>query len=234
MRSTRLRRSAALLGPALMIALAGCASFTEGRLPERDLAAIEREGKLPAITYQFAQGSTVGTLETLDSAATSPAIVVPNTILQSRVEPIFRRVFVEAVATTEPGEWHVDMYYRETPRHQGVTMTLVFFFVCSLGIVPAYAQDELYLEAKLRHGGETVRQWVFEEDVSTWMHWFVLPWAFTNDPMERKTELVDNMVLNLVHELRGALPADAAVPAETGGAPPQARAAASPASTQLR
>ena len=38
------------------------------------------------------------------------------------------------------------------------------------------------------------------------MHWFVLPWAYARDPMERKSALIDNMLLNLLHDLRGELP----------------------------
>ncbi|MCY2959376.1 MAG: hypothetical protein NTY35_04360 [Planctomycetota bacterium] len=45
-----------------------------------------------------------------------------------------------------------------------------------------------------------------EESITTLLHWFVLPWSFSYDPMERKSALIDNMVLNLVHDLRGDLP----------------------------
>ena len=72
--------------------------------------------------------------------------------------------------------------------------------------MPAYSETDLYLEAKLKHEGATVKQYIYEESVSTWLHWFVLPWSFSDDPMERKSELIDNMVLNLIHDLAGDLP----------------------------
>lgn len=194
----------------LLLALAGCASFSHGRLPARSLDDLERGGKLIAITYQFSENSAAGSLEAVDRANLSGAAT--PTILQSRVEPIFRRVFIEARLGREPGEWHVDMYYRETARNPAVSITLGLFFLGSLGLLPAYAEDDLYLEAKLLHAGVAVKQYVFEERVATWMHWFVLPWAFSNDPIERKAQLVDNMILNLLHELKRNLPAPAPAP----------------------
>jgi hypothetical protein len=98
------------------------------------------------------------------------------------------------------------MYYRETERNPAISYTLALFCIVSLGIVPAYMQTDLYLEAKLMHHGQTVKQYVYEESVSSWIHWFVLPWSFTNDPIERKSEIIDNMVLNLVHDVASEVP----------------------------
>jgi len=186
----------ALLG----IACSGCASFSKGHLPERSLADYDGGRVLAAITYDLT-GSTSFSLDDAMLAASSGP-----TVLKARVEPIFRRVFSEAEQQKTPGEWHVDMYYRETERNPAVTYTLVFFFIVSLGIVPAHAETDLYLEAKLKHDGATVKQYVYEESLSTWVHWFMLPWSFSHDPLERKAELIDNMVLNLVHDLASALP----------------------------
>jgi hypothetical protein len=187
-----------------LFACVGCASFSNPTLPLRSLDDLEREGKLSAITYEFSEGNSLGNIAAL-SQASAPAPVVAS-VLQARVEPIFRRVFAEATRQQQAGEWHVDMYYRETARNPALTMTLAFFFIGSLGIVPAYGRDDLYLEAKLKHNGATVRQYVYSESVATWMHWFVLPWAYARDPLERKSALIDNMLLNLLHDLRGELP----------------------------
>jgi hypothetical protein len=188
----------------VLLACTACASFTEGKLPKRSLADLESEGKLTAITYQLSGSETLSAVQAANQASMAPA-VVPN-VVQSRVEPIFRRVFSESTRQNEPGEWHLDMYYRETSRNTAITFTLATFFVVSLGLFPAYAQDDLYLEVKLRHRGETVKQYIFEESVSTWVHWFVLPWAFSHDPTERKTAILDNMLLNLIYELKNELP----------------------------
>jgi hypothetical protein len=182
---------------------AGCASFSKSKLPTRTLAEFENEGRLIGITYDFAD---VGGFGAASLPAMSTAPTTPSYMFQSRVQPIFRRAFAEATWQKAPGEWHLDIYYRETARNPAVTYTLVLFFIASLGFLPAYSEDDLYLEVKLRHNGETVKQYIYEESVATWMHWFVLPWAFSDDPMETKTAILENMILNLLHELRTELP----------------------------
>jgi hypothetical protein len=186
------------------LACAACASFTDPHLPQRSLADLESGGKLAAITYQFAEWNVVSSDESLVVATAAPVLV--PTVVQSRIEPILRRAFVESKRGKEQGEWHLDMYYRETERNPAVTYTLALFFIVSLGIVPAYTETDLYLEARLLHHGEAVRQYVYEERVSAWIHWFMLPWSFTNDPIERKAAIIDNMVLNLVHDAASVIP----------------------------
>jgi len=196
------RTASAFLAAAL--ACAGCASFSDARLPQRSLADLEAGGRPAAITYQFAEWNVVSSDESLVAATAAPA-VMPS-VVQSRIEPILRRAFVDSTRGKERGEWHLDMYYRETERHPAVTYTLALFFVASLGLVPAYTETDLYLEAKLMHDGQTVRQYVYEETVSSWIHWFMLPWSFTHDPIERKLEILDNMILNLVHDVAADVP----------------------------
>jgi len=188
----------------LLLACTGCASFSESRLPHRSLAELEAGGKLAELSYQFAEWN-VTTADEAFVVATATPVLVPS-VVQSRVEPILRRAFVATTRGKEQGEWHLDMYYRETERNPAVTYTLALFFIVSLGIVPAYGETELYLEARLLHHGQPVQQYVYEETVSTWVHWFMLPWSFSDDPIERKAEILDNMVLNLVHDVSAVMP----------------------------
>jgi hypothetical protein len=197
-----LRTGSACLATAL--AGAACASFTDARLPERSLAEFESAGGLASITYQFVEWNVASSDESLVITTAAP-VMVPS-VVQSRIEPILRRAFVDSRRGKEQGEWHLDMYYRETERNPAVSYTLALFFVVSLGLVPAYTETDLYLEAKLMHHGRTVRQYVYEESVSSWIHWFMLPWSFTNDPIERKAAIIDNMVLNLVHDVASEVP----------------------------
>jgi hypothetical protein len=198
----RSRTAGACLAAAL--ACAGCASFSDPRLPERSLAELESGGRLAAITYQFAEWNVVSADESVVIATAAPTLV--PSVVQARIEPILRRAFVDSARGKEQGEWHLDMYYRETERNPAISYTLALFFIVSLGIVPAYTQTDLYLEAKLLHHGQSVQQYVYEETVSSWIHWFMLPWSFTNDPIERKSEVIDNMVLNLVHDVASEIP----------------------------
>ncbi|MBK7877011.1 MAG: hypothetical protein IPJ77_14910 [Planctomycetes bacterium] len=183
-----------LLGFAFL-ALASCASYRGAELPERRLADLESAPRLSAITYSLTEA---GAVQFLAAAQNVP----PTSITTTRVEPLFRRLFVESKPSTEPGPVHLDMYFRSTPNNPGVTLVLALFFIGSIGIFPAYAQDDLYLEVKLRRDGATVKQYLYEESVHTWLHWFALPWAFTHDPEEVTASAVDQMLLNLVSDLQ--------------------------------
>lgn len=172
-----------------------CASYRGGELPERRLEDLEREGRLPAITYSMSEAGAVQFLSGVQS-------LPPTSIVFSRVEPLFRRLFVEAKQQAEYGPVHLDMYFRSAPHNPSVTVGLGLCFIVSLGLFPAYAQDDLYLEVRLRRNGESVRQFVYEESVHTWMHWFLLPWSFTKDPETVTGRAIDQMLLNLVSDLR--------------------------------
>lgn len=193
---------------AVALAASACASFSDSHLPQRSLAEIEAGGKLSAITYEFAEWNVATADEAL--VVTTPAPVIVPSIVQARVEPILRRAFAGATRGREQGEWHLDMYYRETEVKPALSYTLALFWILSLGIIPTFSQTDLYLEARLLHDGAPVQQYVYEETVTAWIHWFLLPWVFSNDPIERKSELLDNMVLNLVHDIAAVVPRAAA------------------------
>lgn len=186
------------------VALAGCASFSESHLPARSLAEFEAGGRLAAITYQFSEWN-VATSDEGVVLTTAAAVAMPS-VVRSRIEPILRRAFVDCRRGTEQGEWHLDMYYRETKRNVAVSMTLAWLCIVSLGIVPAYEQTDLYFEARLLHSGQPVKQYVYEETISLWITWLLLPWSFSDDPTDRKAEILDNMVLNLIHDVAAEVP----------------------------
>jgi hypothetical protein len=183
----------------------GCASFSESKLPRRSLDDLHETGKPCALTYQMSEGGLPIPGESQEQVNLVQAAGT-SSYIRSRVEPLFRRAFVDSKRQTEPGEWHVDMYYRETHRNMMVSMTLFVFCIASFGVVPTYAQDDLYLEARLKHDKETVKQFVYNESVETWVELFLIPWAFSRDPIETKSIIVDNMILNLIHDLKQELP----------------------------
>ncbi|MBI5285437.1 MAG: hypothetical protein HY874_10125 [Chloroflexi bacterium] len=179
----------------VLLLVAACASFRGDELPERRLADLERLARLPAITYSVSEAGAVQFLAAVEN-------VPPSSIVHSRVEPLFRRLFVESKLQAEPGPLHLDMYFRSTPHNPSVTVALGVCFIATLGFFPAYAQDDLYLEVRLRKNGEPARQYVYVETVHTWMHWFLLPWSFTKDPEAVTASAIDQMLLNLVFDLQ--------------------------------
>ncbi len=204
-----------VLWPGLVLALlsawiGGCASFTSHPLGRHTLEEIVREGKLPAITYDFSESGDQGVETSLSRVEWVHSNESP--LLHERLEPLFRRAFRESRRQKEPGELHLDLYFRETLRRPALTYTLALLFIGSLGILPAYSDEQEYLEVKLKKNGTTVRQYVYTADIGTWFHWFMLPLAWSHDPGDVRAALVDELGLELLADLQRDLPAVAGAP----------------------
>ena len=159
------------------LACIGCASFSGRDLPQR--RPLEELPRMPAISYEL---RTFGT----------PFSGIPGPI-ESRVEPLFRRAFAEVTLGAGEGgdELHLDLFLRMTSRHPALSIGLGCLFVGSLGLFPAYAEDELYL---------------YTERLKSWYHLFLLPWSFASDPSDVGGRILDDMVRRFLEDLRRDLP----------------------------
>lgn len=182
------------------LASLGCASFSESKLPQRSLDDFPKSAASYAVTYQLSEGGqpipgeSAEQINLMQGAASSSWV-------RSRVEPLFRRAFVDSKRQTEPGEWHLDMYYRETHRNFMVSATLLVFCIATFGVVPTFGTTDLYLEARLKHDKQTVKQFVYTESFEIWAELFLVFFAFSYDPTDVKARIVDNMILNLLYDL---------------------------------
>jgi hypothetical protein len=183
------------LGLTLLL-VPSCASYRGGELPLRSAAELEGLAALPGITFE---------LETFRGSI-SAGSVDPR----SRIEPLLRRAFaaVREVTTADEarGELHLDLLVREAPRNPGLTLGLGILWLGSLGLIPAYARDDLLLDARLVRGAETLASYVYEDHVETWLSFVLLPWSFERDPEFIHAQVLDGMVLALIADLRRDLP----------------------------
>ena len=174
------------------LACIGCASFSGRDLPQR--RPLEELPRMPAISYEL---RTFGT----------PFSGIPGPI-ESRVEPLFRRAFAEVTLGAGEGgdELHLDLFLRMTSRHPALSIGLGCLFVGSLGLFPAYAEDELYLDVRVQRDGRTLEQYLYTERLKSWYHLFLLPWSFASDPSDVGGRILDDMVRRFLEDLRRDLP----------------------------
>lgn len=179
---------------------ASCASYPGEELAPLDPSELEGQTRLPPVTFE---------LKTYISAWMGTAGDP-----RARAEPLFRRAFSEVrevnASNAEEGELHLDLLLRQTPRNPGVTLGLGILWACSLGLIPAYGRNDLYLDARVVRGGETLQSYVYRDHVSTWSSIVLLPWSFTRDPENVHAEVLDSMLLHLLRDLRRDLPGLAA------------------------
>jgi hypothetical protein len=163
---------------------------------------LDEQPSLPPISYE------------VRSLSSGLAIAGTFVNANARIEPLFRRAFAEVEQlSTEPGadgtqrDLHLDLLVSQESRHSSATFTLGLICVATIGLIPAYGQEELTLDARLQRGGQTIATYVYTDRVETWIQLFLLPWAFRNDPQDVAYETFDNLVLHLLADLRRELPA---------------------------
>jgi hypothetical protein len=86
------------------------------------------------------------------------------------------------------------------------TITLALFTICSLGIIPTYASEDLTLVARVEYQGKLGREYVYHDRVNTWAELFLLPFAFSHDPVAVSRSVYENMLLHFLRDLRKDLP----------------------------
>ena len=175
----------------LAFSVAGCASFSADDLPT--FPPLEDSPQMPAVSYE---------LRTFGST-----LLGMSGSVESRIEPLFRRAFREIRA---PGEvetdLHIDLLLRQTTRHPALSFGLGLMFVSSVGLFPAYGCDELYLDVRVQREGQTLKQYLYTDDLDTWYHLFLLPWSFQHDPENVGARILDSLTRQFLEDLRRDLP----------------------------
>jgi hypothetical protein len=178
----------------LLLACPGCAGFRGELLPQLGRNDLTPANRMPAISYTWNSGIPARGL-------------APNTAFAgSSSEWLFRSAFVDARNAPGANDIHIDLYFQSEMRQPTFSMGLMLLSIFSLGIIPGYACDDLSLRAQLQNQGQIVKEYQYVDSVDTWMHLFMIPWAFSHDPAVVEREALENMLLHLIRDLRKDLP----------------------------
>jgi hypothetical protein len=186
----------------LLALLAGsCAAWSGHLLPEIPPGQDAGQPQLPAISYQI---GAIG-----DPALQNPPMPWPSPSLERH----FRNGFADARNGPPAGGLHVQLSFQDEMRAPAFTIGLTLVTICTLGIIPAYAREDLTLVARVENDGKLAKVYEYHDRVETWVHLVMIPWAFSNDPVEIQRSTFDNMLRHLLRDLRRDLPQLTAAPA---------------------
>jgi hypothetical protein len=178
----------------LLLVCSGCASFRCDELPQLGRNDLTPENRMPAITY------------TWNSGVSTPGFAVNTVFTGSSSEWLFRSAFADAHNAPAANDVHIDLYFSSEMRQPTFSMGLMLLSIFSLGIIPAYAREDLHLRARLENQGQLVKEYQYSDSTETWMHIFVIPWCFSHDPSVVGKAVLENLLLHLIRDLRKDVP----------------------------
>jgi hypothetical protein len=191
------RRRSSSLAQALplvaLLACAACASFRGDELPRRGLGELRREAPLPAVTYGLSNN-----FASSEPPATGWSVTCVDRVFGMAFSEIERKASTEGL--------HLDVRFASRVRQPVFTVGLGLFSILSLGLIPAYGRDDLSLSVRVEVDGSLVKRYEYQDHAGTWFHWFMIPWAFSHDPFEVENAVLENMLLNFLHDFRQDLP----------------------------
>lgn len=72
----------------------------------------------------------------------------------------------------------------------------------SLAVIPTYSSEEYVLQAEVSEGKTTLKKYEYRDRVETWVQLFLVVLAPWRRPGETTAKVVDNMLLNFLHDLQ--------------------------------
>jgi len=173
---------------------ASCAGFRGDDLPRLGLREAVGEEPLPAVTYTLTN--------------TNAAIGLGPGRTGAAVERVFRRAFVDVQRVeSRPGAGlHLGVHCTSRTRSPAFTVGLAVVSVLTLGVIPAYERNDHRLEVQVRTEGGVLKRYEYEDHVNAWLHLFMIPWAFSHDPVEVQEDSWENLLLHFLRDFRRDLP----------------------------
>jgi len=181
------------LAPLVLLACCGCASFHGRELPKLDRNELASQPRLPAISYECRVGP---------NPSSPPGGGWPS----AAAEVLFCSAFAEARRGPAANDLHIDLAHLNVIRQPIFSITLGFFTLASLGILPTYIEEDVTLSVRVEYQGKLAREYIYRDHINTWIELFLLPWAFSHDPIEIERATDENLLLHFLRDLRKDLP----------------------------
>ena len=190
------RRLAALS----LLFLVGCVGVPAEKLAPLDYQEVLAQERMPEVSYAL-HGLLDGMHQTTRTS-------------RNRVEEIFRRSFAAAYlgsegglpAAPDPQRLHLDVYMRLSLDRPWITWLTGLVSIGTFGVVPIYSYQDIYLDVRVLRGGALQKQYVYLDGETAWYGWVLLPWAFSNDASDVEGQVLENMILHFISDLRRDLP----------------------------
>jgi len=173
-----------------LLALSACAAFPGKQLPSYADEPVALGDPKPSIGYD-AKSFILG----WENASAARAF-------QERINDVFGRS--HAFSTFAPGvgpeKHHLSLTLRKEGRPVLANLSMAVSVLTAL-VIPAYVKTEYVLLADVKEGGQVIKHYEYRDDRTIWTELFLIVLTPTHWPATVETEVVDNMLRNLLHDL---------------------------------
>lgn len=185
-----------LLNRSIIIALfcyivsAGCASFPGKELPKYTYDQIKPSGPKVSVDYD-AKFLSFG-------RENSYAV----RIFQEEIEKVFGQsgVFTKVSAGIGSEKYHLSLVL-ENRGNLPLAFLSGFISGFTFLVIPAFARDEYILTVDVKQGEQVIKQYKYKHYMDTWMEIFLIFMTPTHFPTKVARDVIDDMLLNLLHDL---------------------------------
>lgn len=174
-----------------LLILVGCASFPGKQLPIHtydELAPVEPR---PSIDYD-AKFLALG----MENAA-------GVRVFQEEIEKVFgnSHVFSKFGSGIGAEKYHLSLMLRNEG-NIGLAMLSGFISGLTFLVIPAYAEDEYVLLVDVKSGDQAIKHYEYRDSMYSWIELFLIVLTPTHWPPTVAKEVIDNMLLNVLHDLQ--------------------------------
>jgi hypothetical protein len=121
---------------------------------------------------------------------------------QEEVDKVFgtSNTFSKFGAGIGAERYHISLVLRNEGNF-GLAFLSGFISGFTFTVLPGYARDEYVLVADVKKGDQVLKQYQYKDYVGTWIQLFLVFLAPTHWPPNVTRDVVDNMLLNFLHDL---------------------------------
>ncbi len=178
-----------LLGVLFAFCVAGCASFPGRELPTYVYEQMSAPANKISVTYDV-KAIMLGK----ENAKTAEDVNKEISRILSE-SPIF----TQAVAGTGTGDYHFSFALRNEG-NEVLAFISGFISGFTFTVIPAYAKDNFIMTIDVKRGERLLKTYSYRDHMNTWIQLLLVFLTPSHLPGDVAKSIVDNMVMNFVHD----------------------------------
>jgi len=167
----------------------GCASFPGKELPTYTYESMTVPAAKLTVSYDV-KALSLGR----DNAGLAKG-------MQEEIEKVFKAspLFNQVAPGVGTGEYQYSFTLRNEG-NAGLAFASGFISGLTLTIIPAYAKDEYILSVDVKKGNQALKTYTYQDHLDSWIELFLIFLTPSHWPPTMAKELIDNMLMNFLHD----------------------------------
>jgi hypothetical protein len=163
--------------------------------------------ELPTYTYEQIPAPEMKITVSFDTKAissTGDTVVLPefdNSVQKILTQsPVFAKTIAKRISNESGGEYNYTFYLRGDIDNERITRASSIFSGLTLGILPVYWRENISLAVVVKHGEKAIKTYIYRDHYTTWGEILLLPVMPLYLPRNTSELVIDNMLMNFVHD----------------------------------